>query len=135
MFTVKDQIISDKNGIGVGHEIILEGELRRGMPVQKIQELQKLEEKIAELSKTDIIALNVSSVSIWDSLGIFNLLDDVVKKINPDLLKRKKHPISIIGDINSDNFLAVRDKYPESGTEVLPWYRDVKGFLSKVELA
>lgn len=133
MFKIDFKEIRDKQDINIGTEVVFSGSIKYGLAPDKIRELQTAMNKIEALSKTDIIALNVQNLEFWDSLGVNTVLGPVVRKINKELLSREKQPVSIIGSKKSDNYLAAKDKFPESGTSSLPWYSSMPDLLGELE--
>ena len=133
MFEVEYVTIRDTDDVDIGTEIKLTGEIRRGLGSGDEQKLKSIKEEIENHIKKDVVAINLLGLSRWDSLGIFSILDSVVKTINPVLIKKGKTPISIIGRKKSDVFVATRDKYPDSGGNGLPWFTSLDEFIKEVE--
>lgn len=133
MFKIEFKEIRDKQDINIGTEVVFSGAIKYGLPPDKIRELQTAMNKIEQLAKTDIIALNIQSLEFWDSLGVNTVLGPVVRKINRELSSRGKQPVSLVGNRKSDNYLAAKDKFPEVGTNSLPWYSAMPDLIVELD--
>ncbi|MDD5656196.1 MAG: hypothetical protein PHF00_02965 [Elusimicrobia bacterium] len=133
MFTFQKTKFSNKRAINIGCEVGLEGELVYGSPLSDFASVERLVKELETLAISDLIAINVSKLDRWDSLGITKLIGPIIK-LNRKLAERGRLPVVIVGDKSSDNFRAVRDKFPkENNTEILPWYASLQAFLNSIE--
>ena len=115
MFEVSSREMKDRQDVNIGTEVVLAGEIKYGVSTDQIVSLKQVLERLEYLAKSDVIAINVSALTFWDSLGVNSILGPIVKKINKELASRGKQPVSVIGPKESDLFYAARDKFPESG--------------------
>jgi len=133
MFSLETRELVSKEGVNIGFEIRLSGELIYGTPVEKYKELKKMIQRVEQLAVSDVIAVNVLNLNRWDSLGVTQTLKPIIQ-INRGLLSKGRVPISVIGKKESDNYYAARDKFiQENDTELLPWHENLQSFLEKIE--
>ena len=129
MFKYEYESLKDKDEIEVGLEVRLTGEIRRGISESKTDELESVVKDIEEKTREMLVIINVTKLQRWDSLGVFAILNQVINEINPSLISSQKIPVSVVGLKDTDVFWAAKDKYPDCGGEVLPWYSSVEEFL------
>lgn len=129
MFEFEYVSLKDNDEIEVGLEVRLTGEIRRGISNSKTGELESVVKNIEEKTKEMLVIIDVRELQRWDSLGVFAILNQVVNDINPSLISSQKTPVSVIGLKDTDVFWAAKDKYPDCGEAILPWYSSVEEFL------
>ena len=132
-FSIENHPLANSDGVVIGVEVIFHGELVHGTPALTYKELQNKISELERLAASDVIAINLTDLYRWDSLGVTNVLEPIAR-INRWLKSRGRFPIGIIADKDSDNFKAARDKFPnEFNSEILPWFGSLKEFTNQID--
>ena len=131
MLTINPIEIHDESNVRIGTRYKIAGELHYGIEEENIKEITSLLEKVEKDYLADVIAFDFIKLNHWDSLGIRAVVPSLLK-LNEILTKKERVLIGIIGDIDSDIYAALKDKYPDISDDKLPWYPDVEKFMDVV---
>ncbi len=131
---ISQKDIRNHQGLEVGQEFILTGELTRAVLEKNLEMLKTKMQEIVFFATFEMVAINVLNLSLWDAAGVQHVVGPIVK-LNKELQERERFPTAMIGSKESKVFSMVRDSYPtENDTPVLPWYESTKAYLSSCGL-
>ena len=130
MLTLDSEHILSDEKINIGKVYKISGEIRYGIDSGNLEPLIQLMEKIKKEYLSDVIVFNLTELKRWDSLGV-RVIIPIILKLNEKLEKKGRNPIGIIGNIDSDLYIAAKDKYPDISPANLPWYSSYDDFAKE----
>ncbi|HAB50995.1 MAG: hypothetical protein A2381_12305 [Bdellovibrionales bacterium RIFOXYB1_FULL_37_110] len=134
MVNAEVQNIVNSKQIPVGKKIIVTGYFRRGAPSSEIVAVEKEFSRVRSWYLDELVLIDFTKLQELDSIGIRNTIPLIIT-FNKELIKKKRFPISIIGNINSDIYNAVKDKFSDENlTTLLPWYENEEKYLRAADV-
>ncbi len=123
---LKIEKVFDNENVQVGYIYKIIGTFVYGAPVSTVEKIREQMAKLKDIALTDLVAIDTTELKRWDSLGVTSVIKPIVDA-NQQLIKKGRAAIYLIGDLNTDKFKAVKDKYPQfNSTAVLPWSPSVE---------